>query len=123
MKFISTRVHGMLDYFVSAILIASPWLLNFYRAGAESWVPVILGAAAILYSLLTNYELSISKSISMKMHLTLDALSGIFLAASPWIFAFSDYVYLPHLIFGILEIAVSATTEPTPRTRYTTTEY
>lgn len=114
MKVIPTKVHGVMDYLMGAILIVAPWLLGFARGGAETWIPVALGASAILYSLFTDYELSISKSISMKTHLTLDVLSGVFLAASPWIFGFNEYVYLPHLIFGILEIGAGTMTETTP---------
>lgn len=120
MKIISTKVHGIMDYLMGAILIAAPWLLNFSRDGAETWVPVILGSGVIVYSLITNYELGIVKTISMKTHLTLDVLSGVFLAASPWIFGFSDYVYLPHLILGILEIGAGTMTETSPRYGYTT---
>ena len=102
MNIIPTKVHGVLDYLMGAILIAAPWILDFNRGGAETWVPVILGAGVILYSLFTDYEYSISKSIPMKTHLTLDVISGVFLAASPWIFGFSEFVYLPHLTFGVL---------------------
>ena len=118
MKIISTKVHGVLDYLMGVILIAAPWLLNFDRGGAETWVPVVLGASVILYSLFTNYEYSVAKGISMRTHLTLDVLSGIFLAASPWIFGFNEYVYLPHLIFGILEIGAGSMTETTPHYRH-----
>src|SRR5690242_16254733 len=111
MRFIPTKVHGMLDYLVGVLLVASPWLFDFADNGAETWVPVILGAGAIIYSLMTDYELSLARTISMKTHLTLDLLSGILLAASPWIFGFADYVYLPHLVLGILEIGASLMTK------------
>lgn len=114
MRSISTRAHGVVDYLVSVILIASPWLFNFSRGGAETWVPVILGAGAIVYSLLTNYEMGMSKTISMRTHLNMDLVSGIVLASSPWIFGFSEFVYMPHLIFGILEIGASLMTNPVP---------
>ena len=117
MKIISTRVHGVLDYLVGGLLIASPWLFDFARGEAETWVPVILGAGAILYSLMTDYEYSLSRSISMKTHLNLDLFSGIFLAASPWIFGFNDYVYMPHLVLGILEIGAALMTSTVPSTR------
>ena len=116
MRFISTKVHGILDYLVGILLIAAPWLFDFARGGAETWVPVVLGAGTIIYSLMTNYELGLSKSISMRTHLTLDLGSGILLAASPWLFGFSDYVYLPHLIVGLLEIGASLMTERVPST-------
>lgn len=116
MRFISTKVHGVLDFLVAIILIASPWVLGFARQGTETWVPVILGASAIIYSLITNYELGMAKMISMRTHLGLDMMSGTFLALSPWIFGFNDIVYLPHLVLGILEIGAAVTTDPTPYT-------
>jgi hypothetical protein len=63
---------------------------------------------------MTNYEFGLSKSISMRTHLMLDLMSGILLAASPWLFGFSDYVYLPHLLVGLFEIAASLMTVRTP---------
>ncbi|MDQ3278240.1 MAG: SPW repeat protein, partial [Bacteroidota bacterium] len=82
--------------------------------GAETWVPVILGASAILYSLFTDYEMGATSGISMRTHLTLDLLSGLLLAMSPWIFGFADVVYVPHLVFGILEIGVALITRRDP---------
>lgn len=114
MKLLSTRAHGVLDYLVGILLIAAPFLLNFYRGGAESWVPILLGIGVILYSLVTDYELSIAKIIPMPTHLWLDAIGGLFLAVSPWLLNFSDYVWVPHVVVGILEIATAAITERRP---------
>ena len=47
----------------------------------------------------------------MNAHLTMDVITGIFLAASPWLFNFDEFVYLPHLIIGIMEIGASLFTE------------
>jgi hypothetical protein len=115
MKILSTKVHGVMDYLMGILLIASPWLFDFNRGGAETWVPVVLGASTIIYSLFTDYEYSVSRSISMRTHLNIDLASGIFLAASPWLFGFNEYVYLPHLILGIAEIGAVLMTDPTPR--------
>ncbi len=114
MRFIPTRVHGMLDYIVGLLLIAAPWLFGFADGGAETWVPVILGAGAIVYSLFTDYELGIVRSISMPLHLGLDAMSGILLVASPWLFGFADFVFVPHVVVGLVEIVAAATTERVP---------
>ncbi len=116
MRFIPTRVHGVLDYLVGAFLIAAPWLLNFNRVGAETWVPVILGVGALIYSLLTNYELGVVRRIPVGTHLGLDAASGVLLALSPWLFGFSSYVFWPHLILGLFEVAAALMTQTTPRT-------
>lgn len=114
MRFIPTRIHGILDYLVGALLIAAPWIFHFYHGGAETWVPVTLGIAAFVYSLLTDYELGAARMLSMPAHLWLDLLSGIVLAASPWLFGFSDYVYLPHLVLGLFEVLASLTTKRVP---------
>jgi hypothetical protein len=113
MKFIDRKTHGYLDYIVGLLLIAAPWLLDFYRGGAETWVPVILGVGVILYSLFTDYELGAARKIPFGTHLTLDILGGIFLAVSPWLFNFDEHVYLPHLVAGIMEIAVASFTKRT----------
>lgn len=115
MRFIPTNVHGVLDYLVGALLIAAPWVLGFAEGGAETWVPVVLGITTIVFSLMTDYELGVARVISMKTHLTLDLVSGALLAASPWIFGFSELVWAPHLVVGLLEIGLALTTEPRPR--------
>lgn len=114
MRFIPTRIHGMLDYLIGVLLIAAPWLLNFARGGAETWVPVILGAGTIVYSMLTDYEMGVVHSISMPTHLVLDAGAGALLAVSPWLFGFADLVWVPHLVVGLIEVLAAMTTERTP---------
>lgn len=111
MRFIPTRLHGILDYLVGALLIAAPWLLNFNRGGAETWVPVVLGVGALLYSVFTDYELGLVRRLSMSTHLGLDAASGLLLAVSPWLFGFSGVVFWPHLILGIFEVLAALTTK------------
>lgn len=114
MRIIPTRVHAMLDYGLGLLLIAAPWLLGFANGGADQWVPVILGAGVILYSLVTDYELSVVDALPMTAHLALDAIGGAFLAVSPWLFGFADTVWVPHVIFGLLEIGVAAMTHTVP---------
>jgi hypothetical protein len=116
MKIISTKTHGVLDYLMGIILIASPWIFGFADGTAAQWIPVILGIAALVYSLMTDYELGAAKMISMKTHLTLDMVSGIFLAVSPWLFGFSDRVSTPHVVLGILEIGAAMMTRTSPAT-------
>ncbi|HEV7300221.1 MAG TPA: SPW repeat protein [Tepidisphaeraceae bacterium] len=116
MRFIPTRIHGFLDYGVALLLIISPWILGFANDGAETWVPVVIGVGAILYSAITDYELSIARLLPMRGHLALDIASGLFLAASPWLFNFDELVYLPHLLFGLLEIGAAVMTDPNRRT-------
>lgn len=114
MRFIPTQVHGILDYLIGVLLIAAPWVLGFTDAGIGTWLPVVLGAGVILYSLMTDYELGAVRAISMPVHLMLDAGGGLLLAVSPWLFGFSDLVWVPHLVVGLLEIGAALTTHTVP---------
>ncbi len=114
MKFLSTRTHGMIDYLVGLLLIVSPWLFNFAGDNISTWIPVIVGAVVIVYSLFTDYEYGLMPEITMRGHMTLEAITGIFLAVSPWVFNFEYFVYVPHLIFGLVLVALSLTTETIP---------
>lgn len=122
MRPISTKTHGYLDYIIGVLLIAAPWLFNFDRDGAETWVPVILGIAIILYSLLTDYELGVSHMISMRTHLMLDIVGSAFLAVSPWLFNFDEFIWEPHVIFGIIGIGAALLTQREPGVRRTPAE-
>lgn len=116
MKLISTKAHGYLDYIMGVLLIGAPWIFGFAREGAETWVPVILGAGTIVYSLLTDYELGAARVISMRTHLLLDMVGGLLLAVSPWLFGFAEHIWQPHLILGILEVGAALMTKRTPGT-------
>ena len=111
MKFISTKIHGVLDYLVGIFLIVSPWIFRLHPTEAEGIVFIVLGIMAFIYSIFTNYELGLIRIIPVKIHLMLDILSGIVLAASPWLFEFSDEVYIPHLVLGLFEIAAGFMTQ------------
>jgi SPW repeat-containing protein len=108
-----TRTHGMLDYAVGALLIALPFVLGF-GGGAQTLVSVAVGAAVVGYSLLTDYELGVVKRLQMPLHLWLDAIAGVFLAVSPWLFGFDTEVWVPHLVLGLLSLVVAVTTDTIP---------
>lgn len=112
LRIIPTKVHGVLDYLAGLLLIALPTILGFDSQLTETWVMIILGIITLIYSMLTRYELAFASLISMRMHLWLDLLAGAILAGSPWLFHFSDRVYMPHLIFGLGEILIVLLTDP-----------
>lgn len=117
MRFIPTRIHGFLDYIVGVVLIAAPWIFQFSEHTAATVVPIVLGVGLILYSLLTDYELGVIRLFPMAVHNVFDILAGGVLAASPWIFGFSDNsanVWLPHLLAGIAAVVLGLVTKQQP---------
>ena len=115
MRFIPTRVHGVLDYVTAGVLNAAPSILGFRKNSMQTWLPIALGVGTIGYSMLTDYELGLFKIIPMPMHLALDAANGALLAASPWLFGFAEEISAPHLGLGLFEIVVTASSQATPR--------
>jgi hypothetical protein len=110
MRFLPSRVHGVIDYLWGIALFATPWLFGFADVTAAKWLAVIFGVGAILYSLVTDYELGALRILPMTLHLGLDGLAGGFLAVSPWLFGFADRVFWPHLLFGLFSVVASLIT-------------
>jgi hypothetical protein len=111
---LSTRIHGMFDYLVAALLIAAPWLFGFTRGGAETWVMAGLGGVIIAYSIFTDYELGLVRRLQMPLHLWLDGIGGVLLAVSPWVFEFDQAVRVPHVVIGLLAIGLAFFTHTIP---------
>jgi hypothetical protein len=110
MLILPTSLHGVIDYLWGMGLLSTPWLFGFADVPAAKWTAVFFGLGAILYSALTAYELGLIKILPMSLHLILDGLAGIVLAASPFLFGFSDQVYWPHVLFGFFSVAASLVT-------------
>ena len=114
MRFIPTRVHGVLDYVTGSALLAAPELFRLKDVRASALAPRVSGAVATAYSALTNYELGLVKVLPMRAHLALDAASGVLLAASPWLLGYRRHgtrYWLPHTLVGAMEVAVAMTTK------------
>jgi len=94
--------------------MAAPRLLRFDRHPRATLIPVAMGASALVYSVLTDYELGAMRIIPMPAHLALDAASGGMLAASPWLLGFAGRVWKPHVALGLLEILVVALSKHEP---------
>ena len=117
MRFLPTKVHGLLDYLIGIALAISPYLLWTTSMEMDLWIPLLAGVALIVISLCTDYEWGAAKTFTMRSHLTLDLLLGIFLAISPWLFGFADVVFVPFLVFGVFEIIAALVTKLEPERR------
>jgi hypothetical protein len=115
MRFISTRVHGSLDYLIGIVVALSPWLFGF--AGTPTaWLHLVAGLAVIGVALMTDFELGLVRAIPMPAHLMLDGVIGVFLLISPLLFDLGAYATL-HVAAGAAELALATMTSRTPVAR------
>jgi len=114
MRFVSTRVHGAVDYLWGAALLLAPRLLGLPAGSPEARMAQAAGAGAIAYAALTDYELGLVPALTMRQHLALDLAGGATLAASPWLLAFSRRTRSPHLAFGLFAVAAGLVTRTRP---------
>ena len=114
MGFISTKAHTVIGLIVGVALIAAPWLFGFSNVEAATLVPIVVGAFIIVNELLTTSPYSPLKLIPMRIHIIVDVVTGIFLAASPWLFGFmtsdAPNQWVPHLVVGIMIVGYALLT-------------
>ena len=112
-KLIPTRIHGVLDYLTGLVLIAIPLLFNWPQP--EAMIFMALGAAALVYSLITRYELGVFKLLPMTAHLVLDMLSGLALVTLPFLGLVAPDLRPWFWAFGAFEIVVALLTSTRPQ--------
>jgi hypothetical protein len=117
MTLIPTRVHGMIDYAVAALVTLAPWLFGFSDHRVATIVTVLFGVAAFAYSVLTDYELGLYRVLAMRLHLVIDVIWSLGLIVSPWLFGFAGRIAWPHVAVGLAGLAVTALTRRPPETR------
>jgi hypothetical protein len=113
---IDSTLHGVTDYTVGTLLVT----------GLPRWVGVegtktarqlrAAGAIHAGYSTVTDYPLGIAKLIPYKLHLAIDAVAALVLAATPfltgqWKNGRSQWV--PHVALAGFELASLAMSDPT----------
>jgi hypothetical protein len=116
---IPTRIHAVMDYTVGVLLIAAPWIFSYAdESSAAKWISIVAGVALIGLSMMTDYEGGfLGRMIPMSMHLATDAILGVFLIASPWLFGFADQgvnAWLPFVAIGVGELGAAAMTQSEP---------
>lgn len=116
MRVLPTRVHGVVDYVWGALLLALPLLLGAPLASSEGWIALVFGAGAILYSALTRYELGLVPVIPMPVHLALDAVAGLVLAAAAFLLVDGGPARAVLAAFGVFAVCASLVTRTSPET-------
>lgn len=104
MKFITPSIHGALDYMAALALIVIPFILGF--EGIALWFSVAGGAGLIVYSLITDYALSIAKVIPFNLHIIFDSLAAVAFILAPFILGFTGIVQIYYIVMGLGVVAV-----------------
>jgi hypothetical protein len=86
--FVPAQVHGVLDYPLAAVLIAGPLLLDFdYKAATV--IALVLGGAAAVLAVGTNWTTGIVRVIPPLLHGYVDVLATVALIVLPFAVGFS----------------------------------
>ena len=118
MRVLPTPYHGIVDYSVGAMLVVSPWVVDFDKVTSIGvWIAVLGGAALMISSAVTDYEGSIlARWLTMTQHLWLDGVLALILIATPFVFGFYDegtYAWLPFVGAGVIELVSMMITQTT----------
>lgn len=109
MRFIPTRLHGIVDYLVGLVMMGLPYVLGL--DGTPQIALVILGVVVIFHSLITDYELGMLRFLRVRFHLFLDALLGIALLIFPSLFNLPFSSIWPVYVIGVNALFFAAATQ------------
>lgn len=113
--FISTRAHGVLDYIIGIVTIASPWLFGFANLGGASlFFPIVFGVLQLIMVMFTNHEGGFIKVVPIQLHLVLDVIIGFTLFIIPFLYGFYHFTFLPNVIIGLLLMGAGIFTDRSP---------
>jgi hypothetical protein len=116
-RFIPTKVHGMIDHAVAPTLIAAPAIFRLRDDSPEGLVARVVGGVEAIYANLTDYEMSMKNVVPMPVHLALDGINGAALVLVPQLTGARKRGvkhWLPHLGFGLFEIGMAVCTKTEP---------
>src|SRR4051794_15769793 len=118
---VDATLHGVVDYTAGATLTTVlPKLLGVEGTPTARQIRTA-GAVHAGYSTLTKYPLGAVKLIPYQVHLALDALGAVALAATPFItgqYKRGRSQWVPHLAVCAFELMSLAITDPTGRGDY-----
>ncbi|MEJ7626875.1 MAG: hypothetical protein WKF35_08430 [Ferruginibacter sp.] len=121
MKILSSKAHGVLDYLFAAFLLLSPTL--FGMEGNLSTITYVLGAAHLLITVMTDFELGLIKLIPFRIHGLIEIFVAVALIGLAFWFynnesEFGFYYYLA--LAGIILIVFVITDFKSEKITHTT---
>jgi hypothetical protein len=117
-RLIDSTLHGVTDYTAGATLVSIfPRLAGIQGTRAARQIR-LAGAIHAGYATLTDYPLGIVKVIPYKVHLAIDGVGALALAATPFVtgqYRQSRNQWFPHVALCAFELASLAMSDPTGR--------
>ena len=115
--FIPTAFYGVVNYILALTLIASPWLFNLVNvSSAALFLPIYIGWLQLIMAIFSRSEAGFIQQFPLRIHLTLDVAMGFILFVSPFLYTFSDKVFLPEIGLGGLLMFMGIFTKQSPFT-------
>ena len=109
MRFVTRKIHALLDYPVALSLVAMPFILGLGATNsAARWLSVATGLAAFMLTLLTDHETGIVRVVPYWLHVAVDRLVGITFLAAPIVLGFAglDAAYYWANAVAVLAVTV-----------------
>jgi hypothetical protein len=118
---VDSTLHGVVDYSAGALLLtAFPKLAGVEGTRSARQIRTA-GAIHAGYSTLTDYPLGVVKAIPFQVHLAMDAIGALALAATPFVtgqYKQGRREWVPHVALCLFELASLAMTDPTGKGDY-----
>ena len=94
------------------MLIASSWIFGLSDNNTAKIVMIVIGAIMLISGSMTDWRLSLTRVIALRVHFMTDLLLGVVLVISPFIFGFSNNGAATRfaIIFGALELLTALST-------------
>jgi hypothetical protein len=95
-RFVTQKIHALIDYPVAIALMAMPFVLGLGSSSPLAfWLSFTTGVAALLLTLLTDHETGVVRVLPYSVHLAVDFAVGITFAIAPIALGFTgiDAIY------------------------------
>ena len=102
-------VHGLLEYGIGILLIASPSLFSYNDDTAKA-VSILLGAAVLAISALSDIPTALLRRIPLTTHVLLDYLMGVLLIVLPVVWFDEDKAIVVSVVIGVFYLVLTAVT-------------
>jgi hypothetical protein len=97
--------------------MSSPWLFGFEHVGGASFfLPLVFGWLQLIMAIFSKHKFGFMNIFPVPMHCFIDVVGASFLLASPFVYAYSQYVFWPQLILGGIVFFLGIFTKTSPFT-------